>query len=248
MEELEVRSSNAEWQEHFREFRHHFLGATRYASESEIRNPWVIDIWRNGDGDLCAVSNEPIDLVNHALGYRVHIDLVEFLWDGSGRTGFYKFYSMFTEIQPENNRQRRAWERSRERAYRGSFEHFLKSLYQQSLTRNRFEVLKPQSGIPVHIDELSPSDIRRMTGTGIRADHEGLKGYRITTPVDVVYRRGAGTSADREISRIVAMQTSGIFLVTPNGRLLDPASLRLDGAWSYHRVGNLLPDDYSLSD
>lgn len=248
LEELEVRASNREWQEHFREFSHHFLGTTRYASESEIRNPWVIDFWRNEGGGLCAVSNEPITVVNHALGYEIHIDLVEFSWDRSGKTGFYKFYSMFTEIQPENNRQRRTWERARERAYRGSFEHFLKSLYNQSLSGSRFKVLESETGIPVHIDELSLSDIRRMGGTRIRSVNDGLKGYRITVPVYVIYKRGVGTSADREVSRIVAMQASGLFLITPSGRLFDPASLRLDGAWSNHRVGNLLPDDYSLRD
>jgi hypothetical protein len=245
--ELEVRASNSEWQQKFNHFRHQFFGTTRYAQEVEILNPWVIDLQRDQRGRLHAVSSEPLNVVNYAFGYEIHIDLVKFLWERSGETGMYIFYSRFTEMEPENRQQRRTWHRNRDRAYTGSQQHFLKSLYHETISTNRFEIRYADSDLRMDIEKLNEMELRRITGRAIRTQTDSgdyIKGFRTLHPVDVHFRQNPGQTV---LSRIVPLTGSGVFLVTQHGRLDDPTAIRLDGEWARHRVGNLLPDDYSLN-
>ncbi len=75
---------------------------------------------------------------------------------------------------------------------------------------------------------------------------EMLMGFRLRQPVDVLYGRRTQVSDSRSRSRLVPMNESGIFMITENGQLYDPVSLRIDGAWSFERVANLLPDDFRI--
>jgi hypothetical protein len=247
LEGIEVRASNREWIQHFEEFRRHFIGTTTFARNTEVINPWIVDIQRNEDGGLIASASQPLYIINNALGYELHIDLVDFRWDRSGVTGFYTYYSRFRKMIPANNRQQREWSRNRADAYNGSFYHFLQSLYDENLSQNRFETVVQNTTQRIEIESLSVLDMRRLAGYSAAAmsgTGEQLKGFRIREPVDVLFGRSARPQDSRPRSRLVPMHDSGIFMVNENGRLYDPLSLRIDGAWSNERVANLLPDDY----
>ncbi|TVQ01886.1 MAG: carboxypeptidase-like regulatory domain-containing protein [Balneolaceae bacterium] len=247
MEAIEVRASNREWQQNFDEFRRHFLGSTQFSADTKIINPWIVDIERDEDGNLVASSFLPLYITNKALGYELHIDLVEFKWNRSGISGFYTYYSRFREMEPENNRQQRDWIRNRTEAYRGSFSHFLQSLYDNNLSKNRFETVFQNTTQRTQIERLTMLDMRRLAGYSPASGAETgekLMGFRLHQPVDVLYRRRTQHGDSGTRSRLVPMNQSGIFMITENGQLYDPFSLRIDGAWSFERVANLLPDDY----
>lgn len=249
LEPLEVQASNEEWLKKYQEFRRNFLGTNRYARETEINNYWVLDFEQGDDGSIKASSVQPLEVENFALGYTIHIDLVDYSWERTGDGGMYTFYSRFEEMEPENRRQQRTWQRNRERVYRGSFEHFLKSLFDDELGGNRFETVFPDSDNYVSIERLSSLHVRRLTGQNPgTGDDVTLKGFRLRHPVDVLYGSRPGLQDTRARSGLVPMRDSGIFLVTKHGRLYDPLSVRLDGEWSYHRVANLLPINYSDGD
>lgn len=252
LDEVEVvTTGDAVWYRNLERFKNRFIGTSYFARQAEIKNPWVIDFDKDDEGQQIAYTSRPIEIENHALGYKLYIDLVDFTWDESENVGLYTFYSRFEEMQTDSRREQTSWESSRERSYRGSFEHFLKSLYNDQLTRNRFEPVVEGTENRIQIEQLSEFEMRRvrniLTVQGTAAPRS-LKGFRLYSPVDVLYGRSGRVTDSRARSRLVPMHDSGIFLVTEAGRLFDPAAIRVDGAWSDERVGDLLPITFSLDD
>lgn len=249
---LEITASNKEWRENFEIFRKNFIGQTSIARNTKIENPWVLSFERDKEGTLLAKADRPLEITIHDLGYNVKIDLVEFRWpphrSNSTKPGYYLFYSSYQELVPENGRQKRKWERNRRETYEGSFEHFLRSLYENDLRGNDFEVVLTNSQNPTEIpqlDSLNRSAILLHTsGNGREMDNvKDYKAYQLNYPVDVLY--GSQWFNEKlQRSRLIPLSKGGIFIVTNQARLANPLDLRLDGAWSQKRVANILPVGY----
>lgn len=249
LDQVEVTASNKEWQENFETFSRNFIGTTGAAQLTEIENPWVIDFERDEDGNFVAQADQPITVYNYAIGYKLQVDLIEFRWPPRGAGGYYLFYSSFSELEPKNNRQRRQWERNRRNIYQGSFEHFLRCLYENNLKKNDFDVVVPDTHNSVEIPEVDSLSMAwlRLNSNIPGLKPEDVKAYQLIHPVDVLFgKRWFNTNRAR--SRVVPMARNGIFLVSNQARLVNPVSLRLDGRWSADRVANLLPVDYSLEE
>lgn len=246
MDEVEVTASNDEWQDHFNFFRKNFIGETSIASDTKIENPWVIGFEEDEDGNLVARTQRPLIITNNALGYKLSVDLIEFRWPRNGDTGYYLYHSSYKEMEAEQRLQRRGWERNRRQVYRGSFEHFLKSLYKDDLKGNDFEVVLADTYNKIDIpklDSLGRSSLRFLTNADGLSLSE-VKAYQVRYPVDVLYGK-RWFNTNRQRSRITPMQPGGFFAVTNEARLANPVSLKLDGVWAKDRLANLLPTDYS---
>ncbi len=246
MDEVEVTASNEDWMEYFQLFRKNFIGETSMASETKIENPYVIGFDKDEDGNLIAHAERPLIIVNNALGYKLSVDLIEFRWKNNGGQGYYLFYASYKEMESEQIGQRRIWERNRKEVYRGSFEHFLKSLYNDELKSNDFDIVIAGTHNQFEIsklDSLGQSGLKLLSKTGGLSLSE-VKAYQVRYPVDVLYgRRWFNTTRQR--SRITPLQPGGFFAVTNDARLANPVSLRLDGEWSKDRLADLLPTDYN---
>ena len=80
-----------------------------------------------------------------------------------------KFYytgnCWFSELTPENNYQKKRWEKKRNRAYKGSFAHFLAALANDRLRREGFDIrgslFPPTKGEIVSFFEATRNDIFR---------------------------------------------------------------------------------------
>lgn len=245
--EVEITASNKEWQENFEIFRNNFIGMTGAAEYTEIENPWVIGFDIDEDENLIASASRPLTIYNYALGYEMHVDLVDFMWPKSGELGYYLFHVSYKEIESESNRQLSRWERNRRNTYLGSFEHFLESLYADNTKDNDFDVVIPNTHDGI---DLKPMESVSLSGLRSHANVSGLtiediNVYRLRYPVDVLYGRRC-FNKDRARSRITPTARGGIFVVTDQARLLNPVSLRVDGVWSTHRLANLLPENYEL--
>lgn len=244
LNQVEVIGSNREWQQNYEVFKRHFIGTSRYAERTVIENSWVLDFERDNNGNLRANASEPVIITNNALGYRIHIDLIDFNWDRSGLTGLYTFHSLFEELEPVNTAQQREWDQVRERVFTGSSKHFFISLYHDQLSVNRFETVSPGTNSRVQIarpNELELSQyLFRNTQARLRIS-TNWKAFKLSGPVDILYGRSSPFQDNRTRSRLVPQNSSGIFIISENGELYDPKSLRLDGEWSAERIANLLP-------
>lgn len=239
--EVEVEDSNIEWQQMYREFEGGFLGRTANARDTRIYNRWVLDFRRNRDGSLSATATEPLQVTNHALGYHMHIELIEFEWGRDGTTGRYKVNVRFEELEPENRSERRRWDRARRNTWQGSQEHFLSSLYHDRLRQERFTVYALGTQIRTAPEEISAGEkqlalhMRRIRdGSGDR-----YKGFDLRRGIEVDYG-----SFEPKRSGIIPLDRDGLFFIDRSGGLLNPDSVEITGEWTNHRIANMLPLDY----
>jgi len=248
--EVEVVTSNKEWQKNLQLFRSQFIGKFGYADETNIMNPWVLEFDNTGKSNLVATTLKPLEIENHALGYRIYLELDAFSWNYTGTQGFFKIYPKFEEMDPPNRRTRRKWERNRENMYEGSFQHFLKSLYDGNLGRQQFSISQP-----AYLLELSENEAKfeLLARKGVsRKLQRTLKGYKLIRQVDIIYGQKSGynvkrlgQSLDVKQSTLIPNSRQGIFFVDELGNLLEPTSIKLDGEWARYRMAHRLPLDYS---
>lgn len=249
LDDIIITADNREWQSNFDDFKREFLGGSSFALNSEILNKWAIDFIREPNGELYASAREPVLVENRALGYWIEVDLHDFRWKHHDESGYYLFRNIsFEEMKPQTETDLKRWESNRERAYRGSFRHFLTSLYNDRLSRNRFSVVAHQGSSRTSINELERSFqvIQILMAYRIPAAElgESVKVYHLREPLDVVFgARGMGSDT-RPRATIIPRSSNNTFIVHRNGYLIDGRSLSLDGIWKNTRIANMLPPDY----
>jgi hypothetical protein len=117
------------------------LGPSGNLDKCSIKNPRVLKFWYYDNGNkLKVTTDEPLRIINNALGYEISYRLSHFEMDmNTGLTSF-DGYSLFKEMEPKNHAQQEKWGRYRMEAWNGSLCHFLKSLYAGSLKQEGFTV------------------------------------------------------------------------------------------------------------
>lgn len=248
LDEIGVISDNREWRRNFESFKQEFLGTSLFAAETEIKNPWVIDFESNRNRELIATANEPLEIVNMALGYNIFVDLEEFNWDRDVSTGFFKMDIRFEELSSENQNVQNRWEENRQRAYNGSFEHFLHSIYDENLMRNGFEPVRPNSNNRERIRSLNKEDLslELMKRRSFNPDRlENYRGFSLRRGrADILIGQREYRSDNRQRGIIVSNRQDNVFIVTKERTLMDPLELAVDGVWKSHRLADKVPVDY----
>lgn len=126
----------AGWRLWGRVFEEAFIGTGRYARSCKILNKE--DIYFEYDKErrlLQAFARKPIVIENRALGYKINYLLHDFHIDNRRKTHFYAGYPHFVKIDTGKK-----FERRRERAYKNSLMHFIRSLYNNNTIEEGFEV------------------------------------------------------------------------------------------------------------
>lgn len=245
--EVEVRADNSEWLSNFAQFKDEFLGTTSNASDAEIENRWMIDFDRNENGELVASADEPIRILNHALGYELIVDLDNFAWNVAEGTGQYRGTVRFEEMETESGRQQRRWQRARERAFNGSLRHFLLSLYNGELSQNQFEVVRMFTDREARIYSVGRNRLissLRAHGLEPSLAVQGVKGFVLREPVDVLIGREEYLNDTRERARLVPLKEDQSFFVMPDGTLADLSSVGIELYWATRRMADMVPFDY----
>lgn len=251
LQEVEVVSSNKEWKKKFEYFRSQFIGTTEFAEQTKIQNPWVLDFEKEG-GILRAIANQPILVSNLALGYQIHIELIQFEWNTRTNLGIYKVYSLFEDIETDNEFQKQAWENNRLETFLGSKAHFFRSLYHGNWKENNYLL-----GYEDDLQQLSEEDLKYYFLTAESPYYEipgGWKAYRLKDFLTVKYRSTLVHTQDFNNKTVTLEKTSGIesnrkdkiFFINEWGLLRDVASVYLYGVWKQDRIANTLPNNYTL--
>ena len=150
-----------EWKKNLKVFERAFFGLSEFAGACKFKNPEVLDFeYDRKQGLFKASAERPLIFINHALGYEVNIRISEFtarLFNGDiysieqlGGTYNAQHWqkgsskctgtAFFVELTPGNDKQVKKWIENRQRAYRGSKRHFLKSLYANRIKNEGFRI------------------------------------------------------------------------------------------------------------
>lgn len=254
--EVQVVSSNKEWKKNLERFKKHFFGFTINAGSTEIANPEVLS-FENSGSELTATAEAPLTIVNKALGYEITYHLTK-----SISTDHYfdsRFFMKFEEVIPESKEVLKNWHLEREKAYKGSFIHFLNSLKNGSYLEEGFKVFaskknnlnnfsdRPDSE-KLFLDEFVqlPIDnkwVRLSVPEPDRFDFIEVAYLKEEIDYQLIKRMGLrGSPSQRswiEISNDIAI------INIQNGAYSDHFSFALHGYWGWtNRIPELLPENY----
>ena len=245
LEDIVITADNSEWQDNYDAFKKEFLGTGDLASKSSIQNRWVLDFVRSPSGELFATASAPLIVENRALGYQINVKMKEFLWKLHNDTGLMMFDLNFSELTPDNRQVKKEWTANRKRAFRGSLQHFLQSLYQDELSRNQFDMVRFKGNRPDKIYQLKRD--REIMSALLQnrvspASYGGnVKAFKVNGPVDVLYGQRRFRTDDRKRGRLSPQTANGVFLVRKDGTLVNPRVIGVEGYWRSERLANKLP-------
>ncbi len=141
LEEVEVKSTRGDaWYHNLSIFTKEFIGSSSKAANTKITNPEVLQF--NYDSPtkvLTATAREPLILENKALGYIIEYDLDSYIQDNKNKRVSFLGYSRFIEMEG-SKRKVKKWDKTRKKVYKGSPQHFFRSLINRSTIEEGFKI------------------------------------------------------------------------------------------------------------
>jgi len=135
LDEVFIGSKEA-WQANFELFGRTFLGTSKNAKECVILNPKIIN-FSTKKGLLMADADEFLIIENKRLGYRVKYLLKDFGYNSVTDVALYNGETNFEEL-PGTPKMQKEWAKNRLETYKGSFMHFLRSVYYNTTLKEGF--------------------------------------------------------------------------------------------------------------
>lgn len=128
------------WQKWGKFFMESFIGTTANAGECKLKNPQALRFKHSRkNGTLTVLADEPLIIENKALGYELEYQLEEFNFDFRSRYLVFLGYPLFRDMN-DSGKTKAKWARNREKAYNGSLMHFMKSLYDNRVAEEGYQV------------------------------------------------------------------------------------------------------------
>ena len=121
------------------------LGVKPSKKGLEVLNPEKVFFYLNSDNVLKVSCDTPIEIVNHDLGYHIWYFLKSFQHDyRKNGTTFYG-QPFFEELTPQNDRQKKMWEKNRQLVYSVSLIRFFRALYREQIYEEGFFLINRDS-------------------------------------------------------------------------------------------------------
>lgn len=253
------------WHKGFKVFEEEFFGNTQNAGKCSILNPEVLNIeYDRNSGELKATADEPLIIENLALGYRINyiLELFEHTPTVTRLLGI----SNFEELPVNNNAERKRIIRNRQKSYQGSMTHFLRSLTNGKLKKEGFVIDE--------VNEL-PSSINNSyfeLPAKLHADREQFafdNTLKFTKYLLVIYTKEYESSAyvfdqlqmanqdaaafnnslvgiNRNVGQMSFIKLNlPVVTINSKGFFNEPLAVTTYGYWSWERVAEYMPFEYS---
>lgn len=129
------------WQKYGSFFLENFIGKTVNSSLCTIKNPEVLKFYFSKKRNrLKVLATEPLLIENKALGYNIKYTIDSFTYVYDTQVSLYTGYPLFEEMASSDNAQQNTWAVERQKAYKGSILHFMRSIYKKELKEEGFEI------------------------------------------------------------------------------------------------------------
>ncbi|TVT40735.1 carboxypeptidase-like regulatory domain-containing protein [Hymenobacter setariae] len=134
-----VVKADAHQEDNYRKFIDLFVGKTTFSKQCRITNPEDVDVdFNDTTKTLTATTPNFVQIENKALGYRIKYYGLRFDYNTESEATGFDGQTVFEEMKPKDEQQRRQWAANRVAAYNGSLTHFLKSVYDNQVKENNF--------------------------------------------------------------------------------------------------------------
>jgi len=121
------------------------LGKTPSRNGMEVLNPEKVYFYRNSDNILKVSCKEPIEIINHEMGYHIRYILGSFQHDYREDVTTISGNPHFEELIPQNSRQKTNWEKKRQDVYDVSILRFIRALYRGQIHEKGFLLAEKDS-------------------------------------------------------------------------------------------------------
>lgn len=217
-------------------FRKEFLGRSKFGKSCKILNEDDLILkYDKKTKSLYAGSNVPLRILNKALQYEVAFDIIDFevryrYVDLHTKTFTVNSVSYFGTNFYKNlkDSEKKKTIKNRIAAYKGSVQHFMRSLFNENIRIEGYEVYRDKFRVDewdyFAVEDMFDSEFKRIK---LRAD------------VSVLYNKRFQSKLESKISE---------FYVDAYGNYLPVVGVYFGGEMGNQRVGDMLPSDYGLSD
>ena len=201
---------------------------------------------------LKVLASAPIEIENLALGYRIKYTLDSFTHEYGTQVSTYSGYPLFEEIQPADSVQRVSWNTNRLQAYKGSILHFMRSVYQQSMQDEGFEIQfvtkSHGADTALHVSNFYGAlNYSKDDSTQIvqimpnQPDVAVLFKKEEPEHAYLAQNEDGPKSFELSIITIAPAQSIGI---EQNGYYFDQNDISINGYWTWEKVADMLPYDF----
>ncbi|MGV8878348.1 MAG: carboxypeptidase-like regulatory domain-containing protein [Sphingobacteriaceae bacterium] len=233
-------------------FMKNFLGESKNAKGCKILNTDKLYFTnREQDGILEAQSDDFLIIENKRLGYRIKYLLRQFKYNRFTTTTIYDGEVIFENLTG-NEKITVQWIKNRKETYKGSFMHYLRSVYNNSTREEGFITYEVENATDPLLLNPVPLNIEAYVAT-IDKDFIGLscrrRLYIRFDPAKKILNRNADKKDDFNETMAKDGSLMRLFLETAvidhKGSYVDYRSFFIQGFWGRKRIGDQLPFEYT---
>jgi len=178
-----VVHADAHQEDNYRKFIDLFVGRTAFSKQCRLTNPEDVDVdFNDTTKTLTASTNNYVQVENKALGYRLKYFGMNFQYNETTDAVSYEGQTVFEEMKPKDENQRRQWAANRLEAYNGSLTHFLKSVYDNKVKENNFLAQQVRLVVPERAARAEAA-LRKKKTPFTRAELDSLRTWSELPPV-----------------------------------------------------------------
>ncbi|ULQ52287.1 carboxypeptidase-like regulatory domain-containing protein [Flavihumibacter fluvii] len=233
-------------------FKEQFFGSTANAVECELLNPEVLRFFYSKKRNrLKVLVREDLKFINHALGYKVRYQLDSLTYEYASQVSTFSGYPFFEEMTgtPE---QEAKWTINRNRAYRGSKLHFMKSWYDKAIQQQGFALEK----VNPEAKNFEATPVNDYYDTSFYQLDSSVVDVSLTGRYRIIYKKEMPDPKFVSFYKLpphIRVQLSILdiqdgFFIEENGYWYEQADLVNTGYWSYERIAEAVPYDFRPTD
>lgn len=241
------------WEKYGDFFLENFIGKTANSEECSIKNKEAVRFFYYKRKNLLKVlADEPIEIINGALGYSVKYTLDSFIHEYNTQISLYTGYPLFKELEPVDEAQRNKWVANRLVAYNGSILHFMRSMYHKKLKEEGFEIqflLKDndkEKAIPLK-NFYSAMNYNRDDSAKTVEIMPNQKDvailYKNEEPSKLFLDANPDVSSKFQLSVVTFLPNESID-IEQNGYYYEQNDITITGYWAWEKVGDMLPYNF----
>lgn len=254
MEEVVIQATTEVregWKKYGNQFIDYFIGTTPNSKQCIITNPDSLHFFYSKKRNRLKVkADEPIVIMNYALGYKIQYRLDSFIYDYNTKFSSYTGNTFYTEID-STEEQKVIWKKKREDAYYGSRLHFMRCYFDSTLAENEF-VLE---------QIITDSVTGKISFLQVELPYD-TSVYKIIDSVDkevslfgkyrLTYKQGsmeleylnANKYSPNSKYQVSTLEFVNGFVISENGFFYEQTEVINSGYWAWKILGDLLPYDY----
>lgn len=254
LEEVVIQASTEVkdgWNKYGQQFRDYFLGTTPNAKQCNITNPDSLHFYFSKKRNRLKVkADEPLVILNYALGYKIQYLLDSFVYDYTTKFSTYTGVAFYSELD-STEAQKQIWNKNRQQAYYGSRLHFMRCYFDSTLEENGFvleQIVTDSTTGKISFAALEkPYDSTIYTIVDSVDREVALFGkYRLT------YKQGsmekeyliANKYSLNSKYQVSTLELLNGFVISENGFFYEQTEVINSGYWAWKILGDLLPYDY----